>query len=117
MIHRELCNRLKLTIVTNEICTNQEKGTHKILWNFKIQTRHQNPSKIPNLVLINKKKRKIICYLVDFAVPADHRLEIKEIENKYVEFVQKGKWLLENVVVCNIIGEYCNFHKATTRTR
>ena len=35
------------------------------------------------LMLINKKKR--IYYLVDFAIPTDHRVKIKESEkiNKY----------------------------------
>ena len=31
--------------------------------------------------MINKKKR--ICIIVDFAVPADHKLKLKECEKKY----------------------------------
>ena len=45
--------------------------THKITWDFKIQTAHLNPTLKPDLVLINKKQR--ICHLSDFAIPADHR--------------------------------------------
>ena len=34
----------------------------------------------PDLIIINKKKR--ICKIVDFAVPADHRINLKESEKK-----------------------------------
>ena len=57
-----------------------ENETHKILWDFEIQTDHLIPARRPDLVLINKKKRT--CHIVDFAVPADHRVKLKEIEKK-----------------------------------
>ena len=34
----------------------------------------------PDLIIINKKKRT--CIIVDFAVPADHRIKLKECEKK-----------------------------------
>ena len=34
----------------------------------------------PDLIIINKNKR--ICQIVDFAVPADHRIKLKECEKK-----------------------------------
>ena len=34
----------------------------------------------PDLILINK--RKVTCKIVDFAVPADHRIKLKECEKK-----------------------------------
>ena len=34
----------------------------------------------PDLIIINKEKR--ICKIVDFAVPADHRIKLKECEKK-----------------------------------
>ena len=34
----------------------------------------------PNLILINKKKRT--CHQVDFAIPADHRIKIKQNEKQ-----------------------------------
>ena len=37
--------------------------------------------KRPDLIVINKKKRT--CKIVDFAVPADHRIKPKESEKKY----------------------------------
>ena len=41
---------------------------------------HKIPVKRPDVVLINKKK--ITCPLVDFAVLADYRVKIKEVEKR-----------------------------------
>ena len=44
-----------------------------------------NPARRPDLIIINKKKKKKkkkICKIVDFAVPADHRINLKESEKK-----------------------------------
>ena len=35
-----------------------ENETHKIFWNFEIQTDHQIPAIKPDLVLINEEKKK-----------------------------------------------------------
>ena len=53
-----------------------ENETHKILWDFEIKTDHLIPARRPDLVLINKKERP--CHLVDFAVPTDRRVKLKE---------------------------------------
>ena len=53
-----------------------ENDTHKLLWNFNIQTDHLIPARRPDLIIINKKKR--ICKIVDFAVPMDHIINLKE---------------------------------------
>ena len=45
-----------------------ENVTHKILWDFEVQTDHIIPTRRSDLVLIDKKKRT--SHLVDFAVPA-----------------------------------------------
>ena len=36
----------------------------------------------PDLMIINKKKKRKICKVVDFAVPADHRIKLKESEKR-----------------------------------
>ena len=46
--------------------------THKLLWNFDIQTDHLISARRPDLIIINRKKRT--CKIVDFAVPADYRI-------------------------------------------
>ena len=42
-----------------------EDATYKILWNLEVQTNHLNPSRRPDLVIINKKKPylPILCCL------------------------------------------------------
>ena len=45
-----------------------------------------------------KKKKKRICKIVDFAVPADHRINLKEYErkDKYLDLARKLKRTMEN---------------------
>ena len=57
-----------------------ENDTHKLLWDFNIQTDQLIPARRPVLIIINHKKR--ICKIVDVAVPADHRINLKESEKK-----------------------------------
>ena len=52
-----------------------ENETHKMPWEFEIQTDLPIPTRRQVVVLINKKK---IRHLVDFAVPANHRVKNKE---------------------------------------
>ena len=56
-----------------------KNDTHKLLWDFDIHTDHLILARRPELI-INKKKRT--CKIVNFAVPADHRIKLKECENK-----------------------------------
>ncbi len=53
-----------------------ENDTHKLLWDFEIHTDHLVSARRPDLIIINKKKRT--CKIVDFAVPVDHRIKLKE---------------------------------------
>ena len=56
--------------------------------------------------MINKKKRT--CHIVDFAVPADHRVKLKEIEkkDKYLDLTRELKklWNMRVKVVPIVIG-------------
>ena len=71
-----------------------ENDSHKILWDFNIQTDHLIPARRPDLIIINKKKKKKkICKIVDFAVPADHRINLKKSEkkDKYLDLARELK--------------------------
>ena len=57
-----------------------ENDTHKLLWDFDIHTDHLISARRPDLIIINKKVR--ICKIVDFDVPADYRIKLKECEKK-----------------------------------
>ena len=54
--------------------------THTNSWNFNIQTDHLISARRPDFIIINKKKK--ICKIVDFAVPADHRIKLNECEKR-----------------------------------
>ena len=47
-----------------------ENETHKHLWDFQIETDPLMSTRLPDLLIINKKKQKNKCRIVDFAVPA-----------------------------------------------
>ena len=60
-----------------------ENDSHKLLWEFSMQTDRLIPARRPDFIIINKKKKKRIRKIVDFAVPADHRINLKESKKKY----------------------------------
>ena len=69
--------------------------THKLLWNFNSKTEHLISARRPDLIIINEKKR--IFKIVDFAVPADHRIKLKECEKKdmYMDLLRELKKTME----------------------
>ena len=90
----------------------QENATHKLLWDFNIQTDHPISTRRPDLIIINnnkkkKKREERTCKIVDFAVPADHRIKLKECEkrDKYLDLARELKKTMEhacgNYINCN----------------
>ena len=71
----------------------RENNTHKLLCDFDIQTDHIISARRPDLIKINKKKKRI-SKIVDFAVPANHRIKLKDCEkkDKYLDLA----WELKN---------------------
>ena len=68
-----------------------ENDTHKLLWDFDIHTDHLISARRLDLIIINK--------IVDFAVPADHRIKLKECEkkNKYFDLARELNKTIEHV--------------------
>ena len=64
---------------------------------FDIPTNHLIWPRRPDLIIIKKKKKKKkrICKIVDFAVPADNRIKLKECErkDKYLDLAKESKKL------------------------
>ena len=62
----------------------------------------------PDLIIITKKKR--ICKIVDFAVPADHRIKLKECEkrDKYLDLARELKklWDMKVTIIPIVIGAF-----------
>ena len=75
-----------------------EKDTHKLLWDFDMQTDHLISARRPDLIIINKKRKKRSCKIIDFAVPADHRIKLKECEkkDKYLHLARELKKITEH---------------------
>ena len=71
-----------------------ENDTHKLLWDFDVHTDHLISARRPGLIIINNKKKRI-SKIVDFAVPADHRIKLKESEkkDKYLDLARELKKL------------------------
>ena len=84
VIHWELCKKFKFDHTYKWYMHNQapvlENDTHKLLWDFEIPTDPLISARSPDLIIINNKKRT--CKIVNFAVPADHRIKLKECEKK-----------------------------------
>ena len=97
VIHKEMCKKLKFDHTNKWYMHNPapvlENNTHKLLWDFDIRTDHLISSRRPDLIIINKEKRT--CKIVAFAVPADHRIKLKECEkkDKYLDLARELKKL------------------------
>ena len=87
-----------------------ENDTHKLRWDFDIQTNHLILARRPDLIIINKKIKKRTSKIVDFAVPAEHRIKLKECEkkNKYLDLARKSKklWNMRVTIVPIVIGAF-----------
>ena len=79
---------------------------HKLLWDFEIQADHQISARRPVLIEINQKKRT--CRIVDFAVPLDHRVKLKECENRdeclNLATELKKLWNMKVMIIPIVIG-------------
>ena len=85
-----------------------ENDTHKLLWDFDIQTDHQISARRPDLIIINKTN--IICKIVDFAVPTDHRIKLKasKKKDKYLDLARELKklWNMKVTIIPIVIGAF-----------
>ena len=55
---------------------------HKLLWDFEVQMDRIISARRPDITIINTYSRKETGRIVNFAVPADHRVKLKEPEKK-----------------------------------
>ena len=95
-----------VTSCTHQPQSVQENDEYKILWYFNIQTDKVTQHRRPDTVCINKQKRD--CQIIDFAIPGDQNIAIKEQEkaDKYQELrieLQKV-WNVKVVVIPVVIG-------------
>ena len=112
VIHWEMCKKFKFDHTNKWYMHNPapvlENDTHKLLWDFNIQTDHLIQPRRPDLIIINKKKRT--SKIVDFAVPAGHRIKLKECEkkDKYLDLARglKKLWNMQVTIIPIVIGAF-----------
>ena len=79
-----------------------ENDTHKLLWDFDIQT-------VPKTRPYDNQQKKNL-QIVDFAVPADHRIKLKECEkrDKYLDIARdlKKLWKMKVTIIPIVIGAF-----------
>ena len=80
----------------------REKPSTQVV-NKDIHTDHLISARRPDLIMINKKERT--CKTVDFSVPADLRIKLKECEkkDKYLDFARELKLCNMKVSVVPIV--------------
>ena len=71
---------------------------------FNIQTDQLVPARRPDLIIINNNKKKRICKISDFAVPPNHRINMKESEKKDLARELKKLWNMKVTIVPVVIG-------------
>ena len=85
-----------------------ENDSHKLLWDFNIQTDHLIPARRPDLKILNNKKENL--QNCRFAVPVDHRINLKESEkkDKYLDLTRELKklWNMKVTIVPIVIGAF-----------
>ena len=78
-----------------------ENDTHKILWDFDIQTDHLISARRPDLIIINKKNKKKKKKKGEFAKLStllSHKIKLKECEkkDKYLNLARELKKTMEH---------------------
>ena len=95
-----------------------ENDTHKHLRDFDIHTNHLISARRPDLIIINKNKKRI-CKTVDFAVPADHRIKLKECEkkDKFFDIARELKklWNIQVTIITIVIGAFGTVTKVSLK--
>ena len=88
VIYREFFKQLKFDHMNkwymHNLASVLENETHKLQWDFKIQTDLLISARRSDITMINKEKRKKkkTCRIVNFVVPADYGIKLKESEKK-----------------------------------
>ena len=109
-IHWNICRKFGLHVsekwYNHEPESVVENDTYKVLWDFNIQTEHDIEARRPDFILINKEDNN--CFIVDFAIPYDTRVEQKEKEKveKYQDLKRELQkiWNIKMKVLPEVMG-------------
>jgi len=110
ILHRDMCVAYEIPVERKywrhqpESVT--ENDTIKLLWDFEIQTDRRISARRPDIVLIDKTKKKAI--VIDIAIPEDRNITGKEREkiDKYQDLCLEIKrlWHVKTEVIPVVIG-------------
>ena len=98
-----------------------ENDSYKLLWDFDSQIDHLILARRPGLMVINNNnnKKKTTYKIVDFAVPADSRIKLKESEKKYkyLDLTRELKkpWKMKVTILPIVIGAFGTVTKGLFR--
>ena len=115
VVHWEMCKKFRFhhKWYMHNLASVRENDTHKLPWDFDIQTDHLISARRPDLIIIKRKKkkdRKKICKTVDFAVLADHTIKLKECEkkDKYLDLARELKklWNMKVTIIPVVIDAF-----------
>lgn len=110
IIHKNLCQEYKIETAHQDWLHKPDAVTEtdevKVLWDFEIRTDRIIPARRPDIVVLEKKERKVT--IIDIAVPSDTNIKSKELEKitKYQDLrleVQR-MWNVKAQVVPVVIG-------------
>ena len=91
-----------------------------LLWDFEIQTDHLISARRQDLMIINNNNNKRTCRIVNFAVPADYRVKLKESKkkDKYLDLAKELKklWNMKVTGILIVIGALGSHQRIGTRT-
>ena len=84
MIHWELCKQLRFSHAgkwhERKPESVLENYKSQVIWDFEVQTDHETQARRPDLIIVDKERNT--CQILDFAIPGDHRVEMKEKEKR-----------------------------------
>ena len=110
VIHWELCKILEFNHTTklymHKLESILENETHKILWDFEIQTDHQIPAGRPDLVL-TRKKELVICWILLFQRTTKWKWKQKRTNWQILGSCQRTKknlWKMRMTVIRIVVG-------------
>ena len=109
-IYWELCKQLEFNHADkwyeHKPASALENEKSQLLGNFEVQTDLHIEARRPDLLIVDKEKNT--CQIVDFAIPADHRVEMKgrEKREKYQELARELQilWNKRVTVIPIVIG-------------
>ena len=111
VIHWEICKKFKIDHTNRWYMHNPApvlgNYTHKLLWDFTIQTDHLISARRPDLIRTPENR---ICIIVDFPVTADYRINLKEYKKRdmYFDLARELKklWNMKLAIIPIVIGAF-----------